>query len=190
MIVYHVLPSETLRQTLRTGLAYGEQGQFSKDAHARKTNTYLDTQRPQRWKERNVSRLNCIYAYIALDDMISDIKTGLPQLIDSWNPPANSSVIAIDINPDTVYVGNLALYDDSAACLMDDRYNRDELCRQKASVYWEQLYPLSDVAKYYVLDQPGLRKRSDAPANLPQRLARVEVLIPYDVAPDHLRRRL
>lgn len=173
MIIYHEVKPKLLKSVLQHGLDRTSRGEKGDDQLVVKTDKFLDEKRPSHIKHTGLSRNNNLYGYMSIDDKIIDIYSEtdshphLRTLNDFMKSERHHSVILqLTIDPKKCYISDLDLYDKVKKAI--GRGEPSSYLDNLAVTYWSDIKPLS---KHFAL--------SDLPK-------RPEVMVTYDVTPEHI----
>jgi hypothetical protein len=176
--LYHKTGADSLAPVLAEGLKCGEQGRHSREERVPQTNELLNRTCPEHLRRRGLDRHRCAYCYLAVDGRIFDVDSGRLLRERDWRVGEGMVKLRLAVDPAIAYVSDLEAYDELAARL-DEAPERT--LRKLAQRYWERIVPLPDLCAHYRLQDHTLVRASGAPARLPGRLERVEVLLTADV---------
>lgn len=183
--VFHKTSRDSLPSVLSDGLRCGEQGSHSQDDRVRAANEFLNGACPSELKSEGVDRKGCIYCYLGFgDDKVFDVESGRVVDLERWDVGADNAKLRLLIDPEIAFVSDLDAYD-ALLDRMEERAGEDVLAAL-AGEYWQRLVRLTDVSVHYRLEDEALVAATTAPAGLPRRLERVEVLVTTDVARDEI----
>ncbi|HYH75483.1 MAG TPA: hypothetical protein VD735_06010 [Candidatus Saccharimonadales bacterium] len=177
--LYHEAAAESLPDLLHNGLTYGTQGTHSQDGIIQQVNSFLDGCRPTMLAKLHVSRVNSLYAYYGAADKILDVRTGALIPIADWRVQPGMAKVSLAVDPEYAFLGNLNTYDQIAAAFAKGKAEHAVVAL--AHTYWQEIVPVTQVLSSYDVQSDGLYKKQNAPAGLPARLPRMEVLITANV---------
>jgi hypothetical protein len=180
MQAIHVTSPNAVKDIVSGGLLYGSQGMNNKQKQAAITNNFLDSVRPDALISKNVSRVDCLYAYLVLDGMVIDITDGHSYVLKHWQPTDGKRAIALTVDPTKTYISDLDAYDKVAAAIFAQ--SSTNTCHDLAIAYWQLLLPLQEAAQYYQPAQTGIKLRSGAPTNLQRNIQRPELMITESIS--------
>ena len=159
--VYHEIDNSSLQDVIRHGLKRTSRGNKGEDKNIIETDAYLDDHRPAHLRDKDVSRDNNLYAYLVIDDKISDITDGSLVPINEFVNNSNDAVLRLNVNPVHCFVSDLDIYDELKNHITK---SKDSPALEKlAQKYWNRLCSLNDYAPYSI--------------------ARPELMITYDIDP-------
>lgn len=142
MRVYHEISPEKLDSVLQDGIKQGSSGKKSSDEWIKKTDLFLDENRPESLIELGISRKNTIYAYLVRHSMIFSINDGQEVPISAFIKQSSEAIVEIAVEADKCYISDLDIYDTVKSALETGSDKRT--LRHLASTYWKQLTPLTD----------------------------------------------
>ena len=181
--IYHKADERSLGSILTEGLRYGRHAHGDPDDPVEKANRFLTELCPEEMRRTGLDRNACTYCYLAVDGRIVDVESG--HLVDEGDFQVGDSeaLLRVRVAPDTAYVSDLDAFDELAA-RMDEA--TEGTLRKLAGQYWRRVVRLPDLCAHYRLEDGSLARSDDAPATLPSRLERVEVLLTVDVPPEDI----
>ena len=166
MRVYHQVTPDSLESALTNGLKRTSRGEKGYDAAVTITDVILDRDCPKELREQGVSRDNNLYAYMPTETGVIDITDGADVPLKEFVEKSDQATLELDIDPRECFVSDLDTFD----ALKEALANREpSLTIQKLShSYWSKVVPLHDYT-------PGTFNRP-------------EIMIPYDVGPEHIKK--
>jgi hypothetical protein len=182
--IYHKAHEDSLDSILTEGLRYGRHGHGDPDDPVEKANALLTRLCPEEMRRTGLDRNACTYCYLAVDGRIVDVESGHLVDEDDFQVGDGEALLRVRVAPDKAYVSDLDAFDELAA-RMDEA--PEGTLRKLAGQYWRRVVPLPDLCAHYRLEGDAIARSDDAPAALPSRLERVEVLLTVDVPPDDIR---
>lgn len=166
MLVYHEASPDKVDSILQNGLKRQSRGAKGDDIWIKKTDEYLDKRRPKQIRVANVSRDENIYAYVTTADYIVSITDGTPMPLKVFLQQASSGLVSLAIDESRCYVSDLDTYDALKNAL--ESHDPPEKVEVLARSYWRKLTPLSTYTQGSI--------------------SRPELLITYDIEPQHIQR--
>lgn len=185
--VFHKASTGSVDSILAEGLRYGRRGSGHDEPRVRRTNDALDALRPDHLRRQGLDRNACTYCYLVVDGQVFDVESGRLISERDWltrvGAAGGTVTLRLDVDPAIGYVSDLEAYDELATRIDDAS---DRTAHKLAQRYWDRIVPLPELCRRYELADHALVRVAEAPAGLPARLERVEVLLTADVPPDRI----
>ncbi|TQM46208.1 hypothetical protein FB388_3615 [Pseudonocardia cypriaca] len=187
MSIYHKASAESVDSIFTDGLRCSRRGPGHDEPRVRRTNDVLDDLRPDHLRLQGLDRNACTYCYLVVDGLVFDVESGRLVPERDWltrvGGASGAVALRLAVDPAVGYVSDLEVYDELAARIDDAS---DRTVHKLAQRYWERVVALPDLCRHYRRSHHALVRRAEAPAGLPSRLERVEVLLTADVPPDRI----
>jgi hypothetical protein len=138
--VFHEIPHDAVDTVLQHGLLLGTKGDKTSGA-IHKTDTFLNSYRPQNLVKSGVDRVMNNYCYLSSDGKIIDITSGEKKSLGDFKRNHSQALLQISVDTHNCYVSDLDLYDQIMSLLIKaDTKN----ARRLAHVYWDELTLLAN----------------------------------------------
>jgi hypothetical protein len=165
MIIYHEVNADMLDSILAQGLKQTSHREKGREAVIIQTDRLLDDHLPDNLRQAGISRETNLYGYLAAGRNLISIENGaLVPFTYKSSHDRSQALLRLDVIPERCYVSDLDIYDDIKSALSENASSHR--LNEITSLYWNSLIPLN---RY---------KRGQ--------IARPEVMITYDVAPEHI----
>jgi hypothetical protein len=162
---YHEVRLSSLQEVLKNGLKCISRGDKGDDKDIIRTDALLDEHCPASLRRAGVSRDNNLYAYVAIDDKISDIKNGKYIGVHDFVKRSEQKVLKLTLDPHRCFVSDLDIYDKVMDAIKNHASDTD--LQVLAHEYWSLLTPLHRFQ--------------------PSSVARPEIMITYDIDPKDIK---
>lgn len=166
MIVYHEVDHHLLASVLRGGIQLGKAEGKRTRPDIQRADEYLDARRPESLRRAGVCRGENIYAYVGDETAVRDIRDGRQVSLAALIAESTQAVLRLDVAPQYCYISDLDAFDAVKRALHGQQPS--EVSERLADKYWRRVTPLA--------------------AYNDGAIARPEVMITRDVAPEQIRR--
>jgi hypothetical protein len=159
MHIYHQLLRSTLHHALKKGLKCKTRGEKGDDALIKKTDDYLDANRPEHISNLRLSRNTAVYGYLGDAHSLIDIRYGTRTPITEYTNKTHQ-LLELHVAPDSCFISDLDRFDAVKAAIGSKNIGT---LKRLAKDYWQSIVPFSSY--------------------LPGQFTRPEAMITRDVPP-------
>lgn len=136
--LYHEVDQSSKDNVLSEGIDREANGQKT-DSEKKRIDNFLDTHLPAEMELVGISRQEVVYAYMAYQDTVIDIRDGEFIPIDEFNDRSDQVLLRLSVDSKDCYVSDLDLYD-TLARAMELKEQNGKL-EYLASQYWDRVVP-------------------------------------------------